>query len=142
MELPYDQATETTAIPGISAEKLDSIAQKLDQLISVASANEVNIKVLYDNHQNILQKLALLNTKLKELVTRISVTVTDVNQQGNNDYNFKIISNLQELTTFEERLSNPQAEEDIIKLLPGTCTKSKGRTYNNAYVLVSAMFTR
>lgn len=54
-----------------------------------------------------------MNTRL-ELVTRISVPVTDLNRQDNNKDNFKnIVSNLQEL----ERLNNPQAEEIIIKLL-------------------------
>lgn len=114
IELPYNQATETTGIQGICAEKLDSIAQNLDHLIGVASATEANIQVLFDNQQNILQKLALLDTKLEELVTRISVpSVTDINRQGNNDNNFKIISNLQELTSIEDRLNNPQAEETL-----------------------------
>lgn len=126
----------------MGAEKLDSIAQKLDLLISIASAHKVNIQVLFDHQQNILQKLALLDTKLEELVTRISIPVADINRQSNNDNNFKIISNLQELTSFEERLNNLQAEENIIKLLSLTCTKGKGRAYNNAYALVDAMFTR
>lgn len=108
----------------------------------MASANEVNVQVLFNSQQNILQKLALLDTKLEELVTRISVSVTDINQQSNNDNNFKTIGNLQELTSFEERLNDPQAEENIIKLLSVTCTKGKGRAYNNAYALVDAMFTR
>lgn len=45
IELPHYQATETTGIPVKSAEKLDSIAQKLDLWISVASANEVIIQM-------------------------------------------------------------------------------------------------
>ncbi|XP_041983125.1 uncharacterized protein LOC121736130 [Aricia agestis] len=142
IEIPYDQATETTGAPESNSEKQDNIAQKLDQLISVASANEINIQVLFDNQQSILQKLALLDTKLEELVTRILVPVTDFNRQDNNKDNFKIISNLQELTSLEERLNNPQAEENIIKLLSVTCTKGRGRAYNNAYALVDAMFTR
>lgn len=89
-----------------------------------------------------MQKLALLDTKLEELVTRISVPVSDINRQSNNENNFKIISNLQELTSFEGSLNNEHAEENIIKLFSVTCTKGKGRANNNAYALFDAMFTR
>ncbi|XP_050563645.1 uncharacterized protein LOC126913018 [Spodoptera frugiperda] len=103
------------------------------------SAIQQNQKVLFENQQNILKGLAKINTKLDEYFTRSQGPFQQERQEQPS--HFKIITNIDELTNFEEQLKCPLMVSKYFEQLSIICRHKKS-AQNNAYALVDSMFDR
>lgn len=107
-------------------------------IIEMMSNIQQNQKELYANQQTILKGLALVNTKLEEYFTRPQ---KQFQQEQHEQSSFKIITNIEEFTAFEEQLKDPIMEIKFFKEFSIVCSEKK-TGHNNAYTLVDAMFDR
>lgn len=126
----------------------DSIATKIDTLISKINDIEANQATLQANINVILenQKLSLESQQL--IMQNLSQTLTQFEEYMNKSKNkitcvdFQHIVNNEQLRCLEHSLENPEKEFELKKKLAYICGKGKGRGVNNAYALIDVMFDR
>lgn len=137
--LPYVDLTHDTAnkqqLKEMDPQDLNVLTQTMGKFVEVVADNQ---KLLLDNQQKMLKKLAHLSNQFTHF-TRRPFVVENI-QRNEND--FEQITNISMLQNFEDMLKNFDIKQEIRNKLNVVCSKGKGKGYNNCFMLIDTMFSR
>lgn len=119
----------------IDPQQLNALTQAMGKFVETVADNQ---KLLLDNQQSILKKIAQLSNDFTQFTSQ-PIMIENVQRKENE---FELITNISMLQKFEDMLKNPDIKQEIRNKLSVVCSKGKGKGYNNCFMLIDTMFSR
>lgn len=119
--------------------KIDEISEGLKTVTASLNTINENQQVLFGIQNNILSKLAEMQTQFDEIAIQLFKP-----KENTESLNIKPITSLKEFQEFENLLStdDPEVISQLKNKFSVVCSKGKGKGYNNAYILIDVLFER
>lgn len=133
-ELTHD-AANTQQLKEIDPQDLNVLTRTMGKFVEVVAGNQ---KLLLDNQQSMLKKIAHLSNQFSQFSRRPFV----IENIQRNENDFEQITNISMLQNLEDMLKNSDVKQEIRNKLNVVCSKGKGKGYNNCFMLIDTMFSR
>lgn len=134
-EVTNERMANKQQLKEMAPQDVNVLTQTMGKFVEIVADNQ---KLLLDNQQRMLKKLAHLSKQFTQFTGQPFV----IENVQRNDNEFEQITNIGMLQNFEDMLKNSDVKQEMRNKLNIVCSKGKGKGYNNCFMLIDTMFSR